>query len=163
MSDMNNPTNPSMPTSSPAISVDQKEIDDGKVLAALCYIPILFVGLICSIIMLVMRNNSFSLHHAKQALTLFIVFFILAIPMWILMFIIMMIGGGMGASGNGAASAGGGIIACFGPLLWLAFALTGLVLCILGLVNALQGKMKPLPIIGGFANKIFGSIQKKTA
>lgn len=39
--------------------------------------------------------------------------------------------------------------------------LFGLVLMILGILNALRGQYKPLPLIGGFAEKWFAGIQKK--
>lgn len=35
-------------------------------------------------------------------------------------------------------------------LLWFAFSVCGIILIILGAINASNGEMKPLPLIGGF-------------
>ena len=105
-------------------------------MAILSYIPIAFVGLIVSIISITQKNNAYSLFHAKQALTLYIF-----------------------------AIAGGLIclplcFVCIGFPLLIAVELGGLVLCIIGIINASGGQCKPLPVVGKFADKWFGKIQK---
>ena len=123
------------PVSTPP-AVAQADIDSGKTLAILSYIPIAFVGLIVSIISITQKNNAYSLFHAKQALTLYIF-----------------------------AIAGGLIclplcFVCIGFPLLIAVELGGLVLCIIGIINASGGQCKPLPVVGKFADKWFGKIQK---
>ena len=123
------------PVSTPP-AVAQADIDSGKTMAILSYIPIAFVGLIVSIISITQKNNAYSLFHAKQALTLYIF-----------------------------ASAGGLIclplcFVCIGFPLLIAVELGGLVLCIIGIINASGGQCKPLPVVGKFADKWFGKIQK---
>ena len=123
------------PVSTPP-AVAQADIDSGKTMAILSYIPIAFVGLIVSIISITQKNNAYSLFHAKQALTLYIF-----------------------------AIAGGLIclplcFVCIGFPLLIAVELGGLVLCIIGIINASGGQSKPLPVVGKFADKWFGKIQK---
>lgn len=121
MADATGSPQPSAPAPQPS-----SEVESGKVLAALCYVP--YIGLVVSIICLVQKNNAFTLFHAKQALTLYIAV--------LLSFVIV----------------------CLVPL-WLILQAVFLVFWVLGLVNAIQGKYAPLPVIGQFADKLFGSIQ----
>jgi hypothetical protein len=43
--------------------------------------------------------------------------------------------------------------------LWIALVIFALVMLILGIVNSLSGKLKPLPLIGAWADKLFGGIK----
>lgn len=127
-------TTPAPEPSAPQLS--QQEIEGGKTMAILSYIPIALVGLIVAIISISQKNNAFSLYHAKQALTLYICAIAGALVCMPLCFI------------------------CIGVPLLIAVQLAALVLCILGIVNASSGQCKPLPLIGPFADKWFGKIQK---
>ena len=123
-----------------------EDIEPGKTMAILCYIPVAMVGLIVSIICVVQANNAYSLYHAKQSLALAIVGVaagLLYIPI--------------------------GIACAFIPFLLLflfplaiIIGIAFLVLMIIGIINAAGGKYKPLPLVGGLADKFFGKIQKKS-
>jgi uncharacterized membrane protein len=116
--------------------IPQAEIDSGKTMAILSYIPIAALGLIISIVCVAQKNNAFSLYHAKQALTLYIcaiAAYVVCIPL---------------------------IFVCVGGPLMVLVGLATLVLCVLGIVNANNGQCKPLPWLGQFADKWFGKIQK---
>ncbi len=126
-------TTPPVPSAPP---VSQQDIDSGKTMAILSYIPIALVGLIVSIISISSKNNGFALYHGKQALTLYICAFVAALCCIPLFFI------------------------CIGVPLLIAIEVGALVLCILGIINANKGECKPLPLIGQFADKWFGKIQK---
>jgi len=131
---MPDPTNVPLPAT-PGLS--QQEIDSGKTMAILAYIPIALVGLIVSIVCISNKNNAFSLYHSKQALTLYICWIVAAaccFPLFLLF--------------------------CLGVVLLVIVQITALVLCILGIVNASGGQCKPLPVVGGFAEKWFGKVQK---
>lgn len=127
MADAPQPSPQPTPTPTPDAQ-PASDIESGKVMAILCYIPIAFVGLIVSLVCIAQRNNAFSLYHAKQALTVMIASLILSV-LWCVPFLNMILGIGI------------------------------LVLLILGLVNAVQGKYAPVPLVGQFADKMFGSIQ----
>ena len=124
------------PTAPQTPSVPQAEIDSGKTMAILSYIPLFFIGLIVAIISLSQKNNAFSLYHAKQALALYIVEFVAILICIPLCFV------------------------CIGFILVWAVGLGSLVLCILGIINASGGQCKPLPVVGKFADKWFGKVQK---
>ena len=136
--------------------MDPKEIADGKVLAALGY-PIWIIALV----MLFVRNNAFTLFHAKQMMTLVVVQLALCIPLMVLSCIIT---AAMGAAA-GQSGAAGSAVGIFGCLIWVVFILVGLAslaLIIIGLINAINGQAKPLPVIGKYADKLFGKMTKKT-
>lgn len=126
-------------TTPPAVNspgISQQEMDSGKTMAILSYIPIAMVGLIVAIITISQKNNAYSLYHAKQALTLYICALgaeLVCIPL---------------------------VFLCIGVPMLIAVGVGALVLCILGIVNASGGQCKPLPLIGQFADKWFGKIQK---
>jgi len=132
MADAPGSSQPPAPAPEPAPQQPASDVESGKVMAVLCYIPIAAVGLIVSIVCLATKNNAFSLYHAKQALTLFI-----AVLVCFLFWCIPILGWIVGALAG----------------------LAGLVFMILGIVNAAQGKYAPLPLIGQFADKMFGGIQ----
>ena len=117
-------------------AIPQQEIDSGKTMAILCYLPVGPVGLIVSIVCMAQKNNAFSLYHAKQALTLYLCLvaaYIICIP---LSFI------------------------CIGIPLMIASGVAGLVFSILGIVNASGGQCKPLPLIAPLVERFFGKVQK---
>ena len=129
-------TDPTMPPVSTAPQLSQQEIDNGKTMAMLSYIPIALIGLIVSIVSISTKNNAFALYHAKQALTLYICW-IVAVLCCIPLFLI-----------------------CIGLPLVMAVNVCALIFCIVGIINASGGQCKPLPLINQFADKWFGKIQK---
>ena len=129
-------TDATTPLKSTAPQLSKQEIDSGKTMAILSYIPIVFIGLIVAIISLSQKNNAFSLYHAKQALTLYICALVGVLVCLPFCFI------------------------CIGIPLMIAVQVAGLVLCVLGIMNSSSGQCKPLPLIGQFADKWFGKIQK---
>ncbi len=102
-----------------------KEVEEGIIWAVIGYIGILFL-----VPLLAKKDNKFALYHAKQGLVLFIA----AIIIWVIAFVLMFI------------PFIGWVI---DTLLWIVV----LVLFIIGIVNAATGKYKPLPVIGGIAEK----------
>ncbi|MGI6103390.1 MAG: DUF4870 domain-containing protein [Patescibacteria group bacterium] len=97
---------------------------DDKLWAVLSYFWIVSV-----LVLLLKKDSPFALYHAKQGLVLFIV------------------------------STVGGFIADMIPILgWLIiaslFSSAMLVLFIIGIMNSVQGKMVPLPVIGKYAEEL---------
>lgn len=93
-----------------------------KFLAAISYIWIL-----CIVTIFCAKDDAFARYHANQGLVLFIVDTLAGIVGSILEFVLGDIGG----------------------IISGALGIVIFVLFIIGIVNALTGKMKPLPIIGG--------------
>lgn len=129
-------TDATTPPPSTGSQPSQQEIDSGKTMAILAYIPIALIGLIVSIVCISNKNNAFSLYHAKQALTLYICAFVGALCCLPLCFI------------------------CIGIPLLITVEVGALVLCILGIINASSCECKPLPLIAKFVDKFFGKVQK---
>ena len=97
---------------------------DDKLWAALSYLWIVSV-----LVLLLKKDSPYAYYHAKQGLVLFIV------------------------------STVGGFIAGMIPVLgWFLiaplFSIAMLILLIMGIVNAVQGKMVPLPVIGSYAEEL---------
>jgi uncharacterized membrane protein len=114
---------------------DAKEIEEGKVFAILSYV-LGFLGIPFFLVPLIMRDNTFSLYHSKQCLMLWLV-----------------------------AMAGGMIsgiltLVCIGVITGIALGIFIFVVDIIGLINAKNGVMKPLPLIGKYADDWFKGIVK---
>ncbi len=90
------------------------------------------IGILC-IVPLIQKDNAFSLYHAKQVLLLFLASIALSFL---------------------------NVIPCMGQIVWGLGTLVLLVLDIMGLVNAIKGEAKPVPLIGKFAEEWFKGIQK---
>ena len=99
--------------------VDEKTINEGKTTAIIAYITV--IGLIIAIILNNDKKNAFAAFHIRQAL------------------------------GVGLASLVIGVLNIIPYIGWLAFAVGSIllfVMWIVGLINALSGKMKPVPVFG---------------
>jgi len=102
--------------------------EDEKIFAFLCYIPLIGI-----IIFLLTRKErkEFSEYHAKQGLVFTIAFIILLLIHWIFSFI---------------------------PILNLVVHIVVVVLIVIflliGMINSLTGKRKPLPLIGHYAKNL---------
>ena len=117
----------------PAVaSITEAEIQDGKLMAILAYI-IFLIPLIAA------RDKKYAMFHTEQALILVIAWVIIYIAFTIVTIILSKI--------SSALSCGAGIISI---LIWVAY----LVMWIMGLINAAQGKVKELPIIGSYGAKL---------
>lgn len=111
------------------------EIAEGQTFAILSYalsltlLPFFFVPLI-------LRNNSFSLYHAKQSLIL-----------WILGIVSLYVGSLL-------------MVICVGLLIIVAISVLLVVLNVVGLIHAIRGEQKPLPLVGEWAETWFKGIRK---
>lgn len=109
-----------------------EEIEDGKVMAILAWI-IFLVPLFAA------RDKRFAMFHTEQAIVLLIVF----IPLYIVITIITMIIGQVS-----------GTLACIVSILSFGVWIVYLVLWVIGLISAIQGKAKELPFIGQYGAKL---------
>lgn len=117
----------------PAVaSITEADIQDGKLMAILAYIIFL-------IPLLAARDKKFAMYHTEQALVLLIAWVVIYIGFTILSIIISKI--------STTLSCGLGIVSI---LIWVGY----LVLWIMGLINAAQGKIKELPFIGAYGAKL---------
>lgn len=112
--------------------MDPSVIANGKVFAILSYV-LNIVGLPFCIVPLVMKDNAFSLYHAKQALGLWIVGLGVGVVCMILMIVLAMVFAPLG---------------CVMNLAFLAFAVGLIVLNVMGLMNAINDKCATVPVVG---------------
>jgi len=119
------PQLPPIPAPSAATGSAAEDIEKNRAFAIIAYLWILFVvGLVAA------PNSKFARYHANQGLILFLASIIASGGCLIIGFIPFV----------------NLILMLAVPLLWLA----GVVLMILGIVNAAGGQFKPLPLIGHF-------------
>ncbi|MDA3874869.1 MAG: DUF4870 domain-containing protein [Kiritimatiellae bacterium] len=109
---------------------DAAEIEAGKTFAILSY-ALSFVGLPFFLVPVIMRENRYSLFHAKQSMMIWLAGII-----------------------SGAVSAILTVI-CIGPIIAMVAGIILLVLNIMGLIQSINGQAKPLPLIGPYAVKWF--------
>jgi uncharacterized membrane protein len=113
------------------------DVEDGKLCAILMYIfP---VGLIWYLVDEKMKANAFAKFHLKQALILWIAAIIVRVALGIFSSIIAFV-----------PIIGWIFIHLVSPVFWLAF----FVLWLVGLMTAINGREKEVPVIGKFAKNL---------
>jgi uncharacterized membrane protein len=124
---------------------------DYNVAAMLCYALVILccLNVIPAIIFLVTepKENRFLRFHALQALLLMAVGIVIAIVFWILRVALFTTATVAGASGAGFFAGG------FVALIQMAIGFVFLVVYIVGAMQAYQGKMWKIPVIGDLAEK----------
>lgn len=86
-----------------------------------------YFGILCLVPLILKKDSPFAQFHGKQGLVLLIALVLL----WAV-----------------------NVVPVLGQLAWLAGSLAGFCLMILGAVNAYNGKLWEMPVLGGFAKKI---------
>lgn len=102
-----------------------KDIEENKVIAAIGYL-----GILCLVPLLAKKDSPYAQYHGKQGLAL-LVLMIIAQLGWVIFW-----------------------IPFIGWLIMVALYVFIFVLFIMGLVNAFGGVMKPLPLIGKYAEDL---------
>ncbi len=118
------------PAPAPAEPGLPKDVQEGKTFAILSY-ALTLIGLPFFLVPLIMRNNTFALYHAKQCLMI-----------WLGAIAISIVGSILS-------------VVCIGIIILLAGWIFLVVLDIMGLINAVKGLQKPLPLIGKWAEDWF--------
>lgn len=131
------PPVPAAPAGGPTAA----DIKEGSVFAILSYV-FNFISLPFFLVPLLMRNNAFSLYHAKQCLMFWIVSIVSAVIAMVTAFILVITV----------------VLACLAPVLYLVLIVFLLVINVIGLINACKGQCRPLPVIGTLAERWFAGI-----
>jgi len=122
-------------------SATEEQIKEGKGLAWLSYLGILFL-----VPLLSNKDNPFSRWHAVQGMTLLIAYVI-----WIILGVI--IGAIIGAIGRFTVI--GGICAVVWLIISIAVWILVAVFAIIGIIKAASGKFSKIPVIGAWGASIF--------
>ena len=125
------------PVVQPAMSSGQGDVQANKGYAVLSYLGILFL-----IPYFTRKNSEYAQYHAKQGMSLFIASAACSVVSFVLDSVFGMISGFLGVF----------LVGVIG-FLQTCVSVGVLVLAIIGIVNALQGKMNPLPFIGKLSLK----------
>ena len=118
---------------------DPADVEKNKVLCIFSYLGLLFL-----IPLLACQNSKFARYHVNQGLLLFITNAVLSIITGVIGLVITAISAIIGI---GVLAP---ILSLISGLISLAASIVGLVLMILGIINAVNGRAKELPIIGKF-------------
>ena len=114
----------------------EKEINDGKAMSAVGYVPICGLPLFL-LPMFAAKENKYAQYHARQAMVLYLAGLGAFIVSFVLNFVLAIIH-----------------VPCVGAVIGAAIGIGFLVLMVIGIVNAFQGQAKELPVLGGFAGKV---------
>ena len=112
----------------------QKDFQDNKLMAVLCYLNILcliplFAG--------THKTSPFVKYHLNQGIVLFLASIALSVALGIITGVLGLV-----------ALAGAYFLVVLIPLIWI-LEIVPVILVILGILNVLNAKMAPLPVIGG--------------
>lgn len=133
-----------VPSQTPVDYTADVNVGSGKALAV-CSYAFNFVQLPFFAVPLVMQDNNFAIYHARQCLLMWL----FAIASSIVCAIIAVVGSFI--------CIGPVIAVILGVCVWLFL----LVINIMGVIQAVNGEAKPLPIVGEYAERWFGGIRKK--
>jgi len=111
-----------------------RDAQENKTMAILAYI-LFFIPLLTG----AHKTSPFVRFHTNQGTVLFLASLAFGVVYWILMSLLTSL----------LLTGAWGLWSVLSTILGLAWLLV-LALCIIGIVNAAGGKMKPLPVIGGF-------------
>ncbi len=114
--------------------ITDKDKEDGKIMAILAYLGILFV-----IPLLTSKENKFVMYHVEQGIALFL--------SWVVIWIVFIFLDPIFYHLVNVT------IPCGGSILGALVRLFMLILMIMGIMNAAQGKVAQLPVIGSFGEK----------
>ena len=109
------------------ITVDPKDAEDNKIMAILAYF-----GILVLVPIFAAKESPFARYHANQGLLLIIASFVLGFAEWILIFILALISP---------------TLALFASFIYI-INIGIFVLMVIGIINAVKGEAKPLPLIG---------------
>ncbi len=86
-----------------------------------------YLGVLCVVPLILKRDSVFAMHHGKQGLVLLIAW----MALWI-----------------------GNVIPVLGQIVWMLGTIALIILMILGVINALHGRMWEMPFLGNFAKQL---------
>jgi len=114
-------------------TITDQEKADGKIMAILSYLWILFL-----IPLITSKDNKFVMFHVEQGIVLFIISVVAGVVSVII---------------DGVIGHIIGFTFCGGGIIYLVVRLLVLILIIMGVLNAAQGKVAKLPVVGDFGSK----------
>lgn len=131
-------TPPSSPTPPPATA------GEDKTAAIVCYLTL--IGFIVAIILNSNKKTKLGAFHLRQVMGFILTGIVVWICLAIVMFVLFLLLAFMKS-----------ILVLLVPLIYLAFGVSMIVLWVLGFIAAINGQMKPMPVVGPMYQKWFGT------
>lgn len=131
-------TPPSSPTPPPATA------EEDKTAAIVCYLTL--IGFIVAIILNSNKKTKLGAFHLRQVMGFILTGIVVWICLAIVMFVLFLLLAFMKS-----------ILVLLVPLIYLAFGVSMIVLWVLGFIAAINGQMKPMPVVGPMYQKWFGT------
>jgi hypothetical protein len=135
---METTTPPTSPTTPPVST------EEDKTVAIVSYLTL--IGFIVAIILNSNKKTKLGAFHLRQVLGLILTSIAGYICVGIMMFIIFLVLAFMKS-----------VLLFLFPLIYLAFGVSVIVLWVMGLIAAINGQMKPMPVVGPYYQKWFGA------
>ena len=117
---------------------------EDKTVAIISYLTL--IGFIVAIIIHSSKKTKLGAFHLRQVLGFMLTGIVCWIGVAIIMFILALV-----------LSFVKFLLVIFIPLIWLAFVVSMLALWVMGLLAAVNGQMKPMPVVGPLYQKWFGT------
>ena len=136
-----------MDTMTPAQTPPPATAGEDKTVAIVSYLTL--IGFIVAIIIHSSKKTKLGAFHLRQVLGFMLTGIVCSIGLAIIMFILTLV-----LSFVKFLLA---IFALLSSLIWLAFVVSILVLWVMGLIAAVNGQMKPMPVVGPLYQKWFGT------
>jgi uncharacterized membrane protein len=111
--------------------------ETGRILAAASHVSV-FIGVPLFLLPMITRDDAFALYHARQAAL---------VSIGMLISVLLLVAFSIVTCGFGTIA---------GPLLMVWY-----VPAVLGLLDVLGNRQKPIPLIGGFAEQLFSFVELK--
>jgi len=131
-------TNPPETPNAPVSATEDKTV------AIVCYLTL--IGFIVAVIIHSSKKTKLGAFHLRQALGFVLTIIVGWICVLVMMFVLLFVLAFMKS-----------ILMFFIPLIYLAFGLSILVLWVMGFIAAINGEMKPMPVVGPLYQKWFGN------
>jgi len=122
------PATPPESTPPPPPAATPVVVNEDKTVAIVAYLTL--IGFIVAVVLHGQKKTRLGAYHLRQSLGLILLF----------------VAGGLVA-----------VIPLLGWLVWFVVLIGGFVLWVFGLINAANGKMKPVPVLGQHFEKWFGT------
>jgi uncharacterized membrane protein len=133
-----------METTTPAQTPPPATAGEDKTVAIVAYLTL--IGFIVAIIIHSNKKTKLGAFHLRQMLGFIITVFVGWICVAIMMFVLLFVLAFMKS-----------FLLLLVPLIYFAFAVSLFVLWIMGFITAINGQMKPMPVVGPLYQKWFGT------
>jgi hypothetical protein len=133
-----------METTTPPTTPSPAPTEEDKTVAIVSYLTL--IGFIVAIVLHSSKKTKLGAYHLRQVLGFMLTGVVGWIAVAIVMFVLALV-----------LSFVKFLLAILIPLIWLAFVGSMIALWVMGLIAAVNGQLKPMPVVGPYYQKWFGT------